>query len=487
MTIINNLTQFIPGTKALAGEINDNFETLRQNHNSNDTRLGTLETDFTNLETNGGEDLVNIEKAGAKCDDLTDDTAIIQSILDSGKNPFIPANKNVKITNTLVFKASGQRIIGADSYTSVLRWYGAVNGLMINASYSNARIENIKLDGLNTSGVTGINLAKNRSVYNQILRNVRVWACNGVGIQGYDSDTPAYFANDAYFEKCQVSYCTTGMAFRVPSQTLINCMFDNNTNGLAAYTNSKVNLSGCIFSTNSYDIKYNSAQITCFGTWFENGTQQIFSTFSDTAPTLSLLVMMGCHIHTLTAQPYAIDLSGTTTSGSFVFVGNNFDAASSTKDVYLSSNVNNLISHNNNIGSVQGLNALVKNDYAARIMAAGYLPAVGLNNTFGAYTYVTKPDGFTTFMPQQVKINTSGTYQSGETITVHIEVGFFDYGTTQIVEKQFTATGDYWFAASEIAGLLKDNTYIRNMKMQVRSSKATSTVVVTVTPYMTAI
>ena len=487
MTDISSLTQFIPGTKALSSEINDNFETLRQAHNDHETRVGTLETDITNLSADGGEDLVDIEKAGAKCDDLTDDTAIIQSILDSGKNPYIPANKNVKITNTLVLKSSGQRILGADSYTSVLRWYGLPNGLMINASYSNARIENIKLDGLGTSGVNGINLAKNRSTYNQILRNVRVWACGGVGIQGYDSDTPAYFANDGYYEKCQTSYCTTGMAFRVPNQSLINCMFDNCTNGLAAYTNSKVNLSGCIFSTNSYDIKYNSAQITCFGTWFENGTQEIFSTFSDTAPSLSLLVMMGCHIHTLTTQPYAIDLSGTTTSGSFVFVGNNFDASSTTTAVYLSDNVNNLISHNNNIGTVDGLNSLVKNDYATRIMAASYLPAVGLNNTFGAYTYVTKPDGFTTFMPQQVKINTSGTYQSGETITVHIEVGFFDYGTTMIVEKQFTATGDYCYTAADLAGLLKDNNYIRNIKMQVRSSKATSTVVATVTPYMTAI
>jgi len=486
MTNINNLTQFIPGTKALASEINDNFETLRQAHNSQETRLGTLETDFTTLETNGGEDLVNIEKAGAKCDDLTDDTAIIQSILDSGKNPFIPANKNVKITNTLVLKASGQRIVGADGYTSVLRWHGLVNGLMINASYSNARIENIKLDGLNVSGVTGINLAKDRSVYNQILRNVRVSSCSGVGIQGYDSDTPQYFANDAYFEKCQVSYCTTGMAFRVPTQHLINCMFDNCSTGLAAYTNSKINISGGIFSTNAYDIKYNTTQITCFGTWFENGTQKIFSTFSGTAPTLSLLAMIGCHIHTNTAQTYAIDLSETTTSGSFVFIGNNFASNSTTKDIYLSNNVNNFICHNNNIGSVKGLNDLVKNDYATRLMAASYTPAVGLSNTFGTALYVTKPDGFTTFIPQQVKINTGGTYSS-ETITVRIEVGFFDYGTTKIVDKTFTATGDYWLTASEIAGLLKDATYIRNMKIQARTTAASTSVTVAVTPYMTAI
>lgn len=486
MTSINNLTQFIPGTKALASEINDNFETLRQGHNSQETRLGTLETDFATLETNGGEDLVNIEKAGAKCDDSTDDTAIIQSILDSGKNPFIPANKNVKITNTLVFKVSGQRIIGATPYTSVLRWYGLTNGLMVNASYSNAGLENIKLDGRDISGVNGINLAKNRSVYNQLLRNVKVSACGGVGIQGYDSDSPQYFSNDAYFEKCQVSYCATGMAFRVPTQHLNSCMIDNCSIGLAAYTNSKINITGGVFSTNAYDIKYNTTQITCFGTWFENGTQKIFSTFSGTAPSLSLLAMIGCHIHTNTAQAYAIDLSETTTSGSFVFVGNNFASNSTTKDVYLSNNVNNFIRHNNNIGSVKGLNDLVKNDHATKIMAAAYTPAVGLSNVFGTALYVTKPDGFTTFMPQQVKINTGGTY-AGETITVRIEVGFFDYGATKIVDKTFTATGDYWFTASEIAGLLKDATYIRNMKIQARTTAASTAVTVTVTPYMNAI
>ena len=487
MTIINNLTQFVPGTKALSSEINDNFETLRQGHNEHDSRIDTLETDFSNLETTGGEDLVNIEKAGALCDDFTDDTAIIQSILDSGKNPFIPANKNVKITNTLVFKEAGQRITGADSYTSVLRWHGSVNGLMINASYSNARIENIKLDGLDTSGVNGINLAKDRSTYNQVLRNVRIWACGGVGIQGYDSDTPQYFANDAYFEKCQTSYCTTGMSFRVPTQHLNNCMIDHCTNGLAAYTNSKINISGGIFSTNDYDIKYNSAEISCFGSWFENGANKMFSTFSGSATNLSLLVMIGCHIHTLTTEDYVIDLSEVTTGGSFILVGNNFDSGSTTTDVYLSNNVNNFISHNNNIGSVKGLNDLVKNDHATKIMAADYLPDVGLSSTYGAYTYITKPDGFTTYIPNQLKIETSDNYQSSETITVQIEVGFFDYGSTKIVEKTFSATGTYWFTGEEIAGLFKDNTYIRNMKMRARSNKATTTVAVTVTPYMTAI
>ena len=354
MTSINNLTQFVPGTKALASEINDNFETLRQGYN-----------------------LINVEKAGAKCDDLTDDTAIIQSILDSGKNPFIPANKNVKITNTLVLKASGQGIFGANSYTSVLRWHGAANGIMINASYNNVRIENIKLDGFSISGVNGINLAKNSSTYNQILRNVRVSSCGGVGIQGFDADSPQYFANDVYLEKCQVFSCITGMAFRVSTQHLTGCRFDGCSTALAAYANSKINILGGIFSANEYDIKYDNAEITCSGSKFENGTQKIFSTFMGSSTNLSLLSMIGCHIHTLTTQAYVIDLSEVTTSGSFVFLGNTFASDSTTKNINLSSKVSNFISHNSNIGSIKGTFSLIKSGYVPYSVSSGAIDANG--------------------------------------------------------------------------------------------------------------
>jgi len=55
MSIINNLTQFIPGTKALAGEINDNFETLRQGHNNHENRVETLESSVSSkFDKSGG-------------------------------------------------------------------------------------------------------------------------------------------------------------------------------------------------------------------------------------------------------------------------------------------------------------------------------------------------------------------------------------------------------------------------------------------------
>jgi len=49
MTIVNGLTQFVPNTKAVASEVNDNFETLRVAHNDTENKLSTLQNSFDTL------------------------------------------------------------------------------------------------------------------------------------------------------------------------------------------------------------------------------------------------------------------------------------------------------------------------------------------------------------------------------------------------------------------------------------------------------
>jgi hypothetical protein len=119
-------------------------------------------------------------------------------------------------------------------------------------------------------------------------------------------------------------------------------------------------------------------------------------------------------------------------------------------------------------------------------MAASYIPTVGVNSSYGASEVFTKPDGFSTFIPHQLKIVTSSNYQSAETITVQIEASYFNNGTNKIVEKSFTAAETYYFDASEMAGLFKDDTYIKDMKTRAKSNKSTCSVMVTVTPFMFA-
>ena len=48
MANINSLTQFISGTKALASEMNDNFETLRAGHNDQEAKIDILENTIVN-------------------------------------------------------------------------------------------------------------------------------------------------------------------------------------------------------------------------------------------------------------------------------------------------------------------------------------------------------------------------------------------------------------------------------------------------------
>lgn len=49
MTIVNNLTQFTPDTKALSSEVNANFEIVRTAHNDTENKLSTLQSLFNTL------------------------------------------------------------------------------------------------------------------------------------------------------------------------------------------------------------------------------------------------------------------------------------------------------------------------------------------------------------------------------------------------------------------------------------------------------
>lgn len=54
MTLINNLTKFEPGTKALSSEVNQNFETLRQGHNDQEAKINSIEAAQSSFIKNDG-------------------------------------------------------------------------------------------------------------------------------------------------------------------------------------------------------------------------------------------------------------------------------------------------------------------------------------------------------------------------------------------------------------------------------------------------
>lgn len=75
MGIIDNLTKFIAGTKALSSEVNQNFETLRQGHNDQENRITTLESGVSNkLDKSGGDLTGSLFFADSVSIDVSSDT-----------------------------------------------------------------------------------------------------------------------------------------------------------------------------------------------------------------------------------------------------------------------------------------------------------------------------------------------------------------------------------------------------------------------------
>lgn len=108
MSNIENLTQFVPGTKALASEVNGNFETLRVSNNDNDSRINELEAGVDNKFDKSGGDLSGaIRLPEAK--NISSENGIVT--LDNTSNSFAVAGQET-IT----------QINGWDKGIAIIRW-----------------------------------------------------------------------------------------------------------------------------------------------------------------------------------------------------------------------------------------------------------------------------------------------------------------------------------------------------------------------------
>lgn len=86
MGIIEKLIQFKAGTKALASEVNQNFETLLQGHNNHENRVNTLESSvISKLDTSGGELSGAIKFSNPETIDITENILT----LSNNSNSFI--------------------------------------------------------------------------------------------------------------------------------------------------------------------------------------------------------------------------------------------------------------------------------------------------------------------------------------------------------------------------------------------------------------
>lgn len=108
MGIIDNLIKFSAGAKALANEVNQNFETLKLGHNNQEERINTLESDIDNkADKSGGLLTGSLFFANAVTIDVSSDTLT----LNNNSNSFI-----VNGVTTIV------KISGWSQGIAIIRW-----------------------------------------------------------------------------------------------------------------------------------------------------------------------------------------------------------------------------------------------------------------------------------------------------------------------------------------------------------------------------
>jgi hypothetical protein len=110
----------------------------------------------------------------------------------------------------------------------------------------------------------------------------------------------------------------------------------------------------------------------------------------------------------------------------------------------------------------------------ARMFAKSVSLTPSLSGTYGSPVTITPPSG-KGWILLFVKLSWSGTFSSGETVTIKIVFTYSD-DTTTIYVKDSSATMDYWLSVNEVASLFKDTTYIKQIDVYATTNVSSTSV-----------
>jgi parallel beta-helix repeat protein len=112
--------------------------------------------------------------------------------------------------------------------------------------------------------------------------------------------------------------------------------------------------------------------------------------------------------------------------------------------------------------------------------AVNFPVTVGTNGVYSGPTTIATPSG-RVVLPK-VKITWSGTFSTGETVTVKVEAVYTD-GSTTYVEKSATATGSLWLTDDDVMTLVAHGKDIVKLNIYAKTNLSTTSVTVTVDAY----
>lgn len=120
-------------------------------------------------------------------------------------------------------------------------------------------------------------------------------------------------------------------------------------------------------------------------------------------------------------------------------------------------------------------------DYSliAKLLLKSVSPKLGTGGALGPAASVAPDPGYVRIVPSGVRIDIGGTFASGESVTVRVTF-VFDDGTSQYVDKTFTATGTTYLTDADFFTLWKNGVGVVRIDVQAGSSASTTAVTATV-------
>jgi hypothetical protein len=106
--------------------------------------------------------------------------------------------------------------------------------------------------------------------------------------------------------------------------------------------------------------------------------------------------------------------------------------------------------------------------------------SVGRGGVYGSASVITSPSGVITY--PRIKITWSGTFGSGETVTVKVEAVYTD-NSTAYIEKSATTTGSLWLTDDDIIALISQGKNITKLNIYAKTNLSSTSVTVTVDAY----